>query len=125
MPGRYATYGWTAYTGLIQVPAADDFASLNVLSSAALGALVVSLLATSSTAIGARRWLLRIAITAATLVGAMLISVGAHRGHGLPTTLIFNPLVAFGVVVSGIAIREVTVRTVSAMANHSSPTRFE
>lgn len=113
MPRRYADYvavddGWTAYTPLTP---SDGFVAVNVLSTASLIALVVTVAAAFVEAVACRRWVAGVVTVLAPIIGALIVIVGsAARYSGVWDDVQLRPVLAAGVVLVGVAVREVWAR---------------
>ncbi|MBM7369463.1 hypothetical protein [Gordonia hydrophobica] len=115
MPRRYADYlpltrgdhGWTAYSPL----ASPGFVDLNILATASLIAFVVTVGAALVEAVLCRRWVPGILTVVAPVVGGAIVAVGsAARYGGVWDGVWLRPALAAGIVLIGVAVREVWAR---------------
>ncbi|MGW4100642.1 hypothetical protein [Mycobacterium sp. NPDC004974] len=128
LPRRYADYssepifgvglghtdfGWTAYEPLTDQPPSlvtDFFYSTNVVSSIAAVALAVTVTAAVVEAVAVGRWPAGVATILTPIAGAGVILTALHYRSGFAGGLQLNPTVMFGLVLLGVAIREVWSR---------------
>lgn len=123
MPSRY---GWTSYTPLTDAgtgwadstPFDSGFSDANVLSTVAVVALIVTIVAALGEAISYRRWTFGGLVTvAAPVVGGALVMAGIGAQHGeLWSGVYLRPMLAALIVLLGVAIREVWSRRLAPAA---------
>lgn len=129
MPRRYADYsadsifgsglgqadsGWTAYEPLTNQPPglSDPFYAANIISTVAVAALVVTVIAAMVEAALGRRWLIGAGTVLAPVIGAAIILSALYERAGFlgGGDLELPPLLVFLLVLLGVAIREVWSR---------------
>lgn len=133
MPRRYADYsadsvfgsglgqsdfGWTAYEPLTDRPSSglsDPFCAANIISTVAVAALAITVIAAMAEAALGRRWLRGVGTVLAPVVGAAIILTALYERAGFlgGGHLDLPPLLVFALVLLGVAVREVWSRVLA------------
>lgn len=126
LPNRYRAYlpltdaGWTAYTPLQSSP--SGFTDANVLAAVSVAMLLLCVAAAIVEAIISRQWLTGLATVAAPAVGGALVIVGVQAQYGeVWTNVWLRPSLAVGLVLLGVAVREVWARGFTPAATVGRP----
>ncbi|MUM15852.1 hypothetical protein FZI91_22565 [Mycobacterium sp. CBMA271] len=136
LPRRYADYdesifgiglgqgdfGWTAYEPLTDQPPstlADPFYSANVVSSVAVAALAVTVIAAVVESVTVGRWPAGVATILTPVVGAGVILTALYYRSGFASELQLNLTVVLVLVLLGVAVREVWSRVWAPRASRA------
>lgn len=105
----HSDFGWTAYEPLTDQapsPATDFFYSVNLVSSVAVFALVVTVIVAVVEAVAVGRWPAGVATILTPVAGAGVILTALYYRSGLAGGPQPSPTVVFVLVLLGVAIRE-------------------
>ncbi|ALG85009.1 hypothetical protein [Gordonia phthalatica] len=115
LPSRYRAYtpltdaGWTAYTPLTS--SSSDFTDVNALATVSIVAILACVVAAVVEAFVDRRWLTGLFTVAAPIVGGALVVVGVESQYGgVWSDIWLRPMLAAGLVLLGVAVREIWAR---------------